>query len=108
MVGGQYLIPLSFRDRAGLEWLQQRASYWLRAMARRRKHLPPGPYSEDELTIGSALIELEKAAAILLGDEKRDGGAAPSPSAFRGADRSETRRGAVHTAEGPGIIKSGR
>lgn len=60
------LLRLDPRDRAGLEWLRQRASLWLRAMARRRKFLPPGAYSEEEAATLRALIDLEQAAPRLL------------------------------------------
>lgn len=43
------LLRLDPRDRAGLTWLRNRARFWLTALKRRRKYLPPGePYSEAE------------------------------------------------------------
>lgn len=60
------MLRLDPRDRAGLEWLRQRASLWLRIMARRRKFLPPGGYSEEEAATLRALIDLERAATRLL------------------------------------------
>lgn len=60
------LLRIDSRDRAGLEWVRQRAGLWIRAMARRRKYLPPGGYSEDEAAILRALIALEAAAGELL------------------------------------------
>jgi hypothetical protein len=62
------LLRLDRRDRAGLTWLRNRARFWLTALKRRRKHLPRGePYSEAEATAIRALVALEEAAGILLG-----------------------------------------
>jgi hypothetical protein len=61
------LLRLDRRDRAGLEWVRQRAGWWIRAMARRRKYLPRGePYSEAEAATLRALMALEAAAGELL------------------------------------------
>jgi len=55
------------RDRAGLEWVRNRARFWLTALKRRRKHLHRGePYSEEEAAMIQALGALEEAAGRLL------------------------------------------
>jgi hypothetical protein len=60
------LLRLSAQERRGLEWVRQRAGWWIRAMARRRKYLPRGGYGEDEAATLRALIALEAAAGELL------------------------------------------
>ncbi len=61
------LLRLDPRDRAGLEWARNRARFWITALKRRRKHLPPGePYSPEEASVLNALIDLETAAGQLL------------------------------------------
>lgn len=65
-VSAAALLRIGKRDRAGLEWLRQRAGLWIVVMRRRRKRLPPGGYSEEEAATLRALIDLEKAASRLL------------------------------------------
>jgi hypothetical protein len=61
------LLRLDPRDVAGLRWIKARSRFWLTAIKRRRKHLPPGePYSEAEATAIRALAALEEAATALL------------------------------------------
>lgn len=61
------LLHLDRRDRAGLEWARNRARFWLTALKRRRKHLPPGePYDPEETENLKALLALEAAAGTLL------------------------------------------
>lgn len=63
------LISVSERDRRGLEWVKMQARSWLTQAKRRRKYRPPGPYTEDEMALFSALIEMERAAKALLNIE---------------------------------------
>ncbi len=61
--GPATLLRLDPRDRAGLEWLRNRARFWLTALKRRRKYLPQGePFSEAEAAAIRALVALEEAA----------------------------------------------
>lgn len=60
------LLRLDPRDRAGLEWARNRARFWITALKRRRKHLPPCPYSPEELALFQALLSIELAAGELL------------------------------------------
>ncbi len=61
------LLRLAPRDRAGLEWARNRARFWITALKRRRKRLPPGePYGPEEVRVLRALIDLENAAGQLL------------------------------------------
>lgn len=60
------LISVSDRDRRGLEWIRMQARSWLTQAKRRRKYRPQGPYTEDEMAVFTALIDLEKAAKALL------------------------------------------
>lgn len=60
------LLRIDPRDRRGLEWLRQRAGLWIVALRKRRKRLPPGDYSEEEIVTLKALIDLEKVASRLL------------------------------------------
>lgn len=62
------LLRLDTRDRAGLEWVRRRTRFWLTALKRRRKQLPPGePFSPEEEAAIRALVALEEAAGQLLG-----------------------------------------
>ena len=61
------LLRMDPRDRAGLAWAKNRARFWLTALKRRRKYLPPGkPYGPEEVIVLQALIDLENAASQLL------------------------------------------
>lgn len=62
------LLKFDRRDVAGLCWIRERARFWLTALKRRRKCLPPGePYSQEEAAAIRALITLEASAGELLG-----------------------------------------
>lgn len=71
------LLRLDPRDRAGLEGVRNRARFWLTALKRRRKYLPPGePFSPKEAAAIRVLANLEEAAGQLLrlrGAAARDG-----------------------------------
>ena len=74
------LLLLDPRDRAGLTWIRNRARFWLTALKRRRKYLPPGePYSDAEAAAIMALVDLEEAASRLLGQEEPGAGQAAGP-----------------------------
>lgn len=60
------LLRIDPRDRAGLRWIKNRARYWITALKRRRKRLPPCPYSPEEMALFQALLALEAAAGQLL------------------------------------------
>lgn len=61
------LLSLDARDRAGLEWLRNRARFWLTALKRRRKRLPPGePFGEEEAAVLRVLLALESVSGQLL------------------------------------------
>jgi hypothetical protein len=62
---GQALTP---REQAALRWLHQWARGRLTAHKRRRKYLAPGPYADEELAALGALVSLERACGLLLGD----------------------------------------
>ena len=63
-------LDLDIRDRRGLEWIRDRSRAWLTEAKRRRKYQPPGDFTPEEMALFNALIEMEKAAKVLLGDVK--------------------------------------
>lgn len=61
------LLHLDAKDRAGLEWIMDRSRFWLTALKRRRKYLPPGePYGEAEAAFIRALAAMENSAKEIL------------------------------------------
>ena len=54
----QLRLPLDARDRAGLAWLEQRCRRWAVWIRRRRKRIPRGPLSPDEIDALQALDQV--------------------------------------------------
>ena len=63
--GGLHL-PVSSQDVKGLVWLEQRARRWQLFIRRRRKRIPRGPLSPDEVATLQALLSITKGLNHLL------------------------------------------
>ena len=68
------LLRLDDRDRRGLEWVRNRARFWITVLKRKRKYgLPRGaefdPAEDDRLR---SLLDLEQAAERLLQEEAHE------------------------------------
>ena len=69
------LLRLTPHDRAGLEWVKNWARTRLTRLKVRRKYQPRGGFSEEEMEMFRALIQMEAAAKTLLdgkGKEESD------------------------------------
>ena len=59
-------MVLSHSDRQLLKTLKQRSRFHLTAFKVKRKHQRPGPFTEEQIVLYTALVDLERSAGLLL------------------------------------------